>query len=92
MRNLNVSGSTYILTSAGRRNTVVGVMGAGLGRYGAARREGPQYEVFDADDESLAGSHSGTGSSVGSCYDDAPSDGIEDRGREGELAFGDRIY
>ena len=91
MRNLGVGGSVYSLNGPGRGNMVVGVMGAGTRGNGPGRGDG-QYEMFDADDVSQAGSHSGGGSSVGTCYDDAPSDGFEDNGRAGELAFGDRIY
>lgn len=91
MRSLGVDGSGYTMNGAGRGNMVVGVMGAGMRRGQADRGDG-QYEMFDADDASQAGSHSGAGSSVGTCYDDAPSDGFEDTGRTGELAFGDRIY
>jgi hypothetical protein len=90
MRNLGVSGSGYTLNGAGRGNMVVGVIAAGMRGDGVGRGDS-QYEMFDADDESQAGSHSGGGSSVGT-YDDAPSDGFEDNGRVGELAFGDRIY
>ena len=89
MRNLGVNASNY--TGDGRGNMVMGVMSGGM--VGAGRGEGSQYEIFDADDESQSGSHSGSGgSSVGTCYDDAPSDGFEDNGRSNELAFGDRIY
>lgn len=49
-----------------------------------------QYEMYDVDDASQSGS--GGASSVGTCYDDAPSDGFEDNVRGNELAFGDRIY
>jgi hypothetical protein len=67
---------------------VVGVMGANQ-----RLKAESQYEMFDADDDSQTGSHSGgSASSVATCYDDAPSDGFEDGGRGGELAFGDRIY
>jgi hypothetical protein len=90
MRSLGVNGSPYSLNGAGRGNMALGVMGAGMRRH-AGPGDG-QYEMFDADDESQAGSHSGGGSSVGTCYDDAPSDGFEENGRTGELAFGDRIY
>lgn len=92
MRGLGVSGSSYSMNGAGRGNMVVGVMGAGMRGDGAGRGDA-QYEMFDADDDSQAESHtSGDGSSNGTCYDDAPSDGFEDNGRAGELAFGDRIY
>ena len=51
------------------------------------------YEMFDADDESQNGSHSGeSASSVATYYDDAPSEGFENNARSGVLAFGDRIY
>lgn len=90
MHNLGVGGSGYTLNGAGRGNIVVGVVGAGM--RGDGGRGDAQYEIFEADDESQAGSHSGGGSSVGTCYDDAPSDGYEENGRAGELAFGDRIY
>ena len=73
------------MSGAGRANSGM-VMGGG------GHREG-QYEMFDVDEESQSG-HSGSGgaSSVGTCYDDAPSDGFEDAGRQGDLAFGDRMY
>jgi hypothetical protein len=94
MRNLGVSGrGGYSMSGAGRGNMIVGV-GAGMGgANGAGRGEGGQYEMFDVDEESQSG-HSGSGgaSSVGTCYDDAPSDGFEDAGRTGDLAFGDRMY
>lgn len=59
-----------------------------------------QYEMFDVDEGSQSGSHSGShsgsgsgeASSVGTCFEDAPSDGFEDTGRGGDLAFGDRMY
>jgi hypothetical protein len=66
--------------------------GTERGMMGHGRGEG-QYEMFDADDASQSGSHSGSGgaSSVASC-DDAPSDGYDESSRGGALAFGDRIY
>lgn len=70
---------------------VFGAMGAGMRGNDAGRGEA-QYVVFDADDESQGGKDGGGGSPVGSCYDDAPSDGLEDDGRAGTLTFGDRIY
>lgn len=66
--------------------------------HGHGRNDGQQYEMVDVDDQgshSQCGSYSvvsGVASSVGTCYDDAPSDGFEDTGRGGDLAFGDRIY
>ena len=79
------------MNGSGRGSMVVGMMGVGM-RGDVTGREEAQYEMFD-DDASQAGSHSsGGGSSNGTCYDDAPSDGFEDNGRAGELAFGDRIY
>ena len=83
------------MSGSGRGNMVVGLMGGGMsGSNGAGRGEGSQYEMFDAETESQCGSHSGSGaaSSVGTCYEDAHSDGYEESGRTGELAFGDRIY
>jgi hypothetical protein len=77
------------MNGAGRANMVLGMLGSGI-RVGAGRGEA-HYDLFDADDESQAGSHSG-GSSVGTCYDETPSDGYDDHIRAGELAFGDRIY
>ena len=50
-----------------------------------------QYGIYDADDGSQSGSRSGEGSSV-EPYEDNPSDGYDDAGRGGDLAFGDRIY
>lgn len=92
MHGLGISGSSYSMNGTGRGNMVIGVMGVGMRGDGVGRRDA-QYEMFDADDESQAGSHtSGGGSSNDTCYDDAPSDGFEDTGRAGELAFGDRIY
>lgn len=89
MRGLGVSSSGgYAMAGPGRGNMVVGLVGGSHGM----KTEG-QYEMFDADDDSQSGSHSGaSASSVATCYDDAPSDGFEDTGRSGELAFGDRIY
>jgi len=85
-RDTGLGGGRY----ASPTGTERGMMGpaAGHGRGG----EG-QYEMFDADDASQSGSHSGSGgaSSVASC-DDAPSDGYDDSSRGGALAFGDRIY
>jgi hypothetical protein len=94
MRNLGVNGSSYsTMSGAGRGNMVMGVMNGGMaGPNGAGRGDASQYEIFDADDESQSGSHSSGGASSVSCYDDAPSDGFEDNGRNSELAFGDRIY
>lgn len=89
------------MSGAGRGNTVdVGGMNHGLnitGRGDGNGNGGQQYEMFDVDEQgsqSQCGSHSGSGgpSSVGTCYDDAPSDGFEDPGRGNDLAFGDRIY
>jgi hypothetical protein len=80
----------YGMAGAGRGN----MMGsASVGAHASGRGEGGQYEMFDVDEESQSG-HSGSGgaSSVGTCYDDAPSDGFEDAGRSGDLAFGDRMY
>ncbi|KAF4630962.1 hypothetical protein G7Y89_g7171 [Cudoniella acicularis] len=96
MRGLGVGGSGgYSMSGPGRGNMVVGVIGGGLvGTHPAGHGENSQYEIFDVDDESQSGSHSGSGggSSVDTCYDDAPSDGFEDTSRGGDLAFGDRIY
>lgn len=70
----------------------MGVIGSGMSSaHGAGRGEGAQYEMFDVDEGSQSGSHSGSGG-TSSVYDDAPSDGFEDPGRTGDLAFGDRIY
>ena len=91
VRSMGVHGSGYTMNGAGRGNMVVGVMGTGM-RQSQSGRGDRQYEMFDADDESQAGSHSVGGSSVGTCYDDAPSDGYEENERAGQLAFGDRIY
>ncbi len=91
MRNMSVMArGGYSMSGAGRGNMVVGVAGA----HGGGRGDGSQYEMFDVDEESQNGSHHGSGaaSSVGTCYDDAPSDGFEDTGRGADLAFGDRIY
>ncbi|EHL00021.1 putative Asparagine-rich zinc finger protein AZF1 [Glarea lozoyensis 74030] len=81
------------LSGSGRGNMVMGVMNHGLVNHGPVQR-GEQYEIFDVDDESQSGrSGSGAGSSVGTIYDDAPSDSFEDqRGDASHLAFGDRIY
>lgn len=73
------------------------VTGHGRGDGNGNGNGGQQYEMFDVDEQgsqSQCGSHSGSGgaSSVGTCYDDAPSDGFEDPGRGNDLAFGDRIY
>jgi len=81
------------MSGAGGGTTIVGA-GSGMGGANAAGRgDGGQYEMFDVDEESQSG-HSGSGgaSSVGTCYDDAPSDGFEDPGRSSDLAFGDRMY
>lgn len=91
MKNLSVSGhGGYSMTGAGHGNMVVGMNGV----HGAGRGDGNQYEMFDADDASQASFHSGTVTgSVGTIYDDAPVDsGFESGGRDGDLAFGDRIY
>jgi len=91
----------YGMSGSGRRNMVVGGMMNGMAsNHGQGRGEthgqGQQYEMFDVDDDSQSSHHSGGGSgaasSVGTCYDDAPSDGFEDTVRGGDLAFGDRIY
>jgi hypothetical protein len=81
------------LGGSGRGNMVMGVVHHGLVNHGPVQR-GEQYEIFDADDDSQSGrSGSGAGSSVGTIYDDVPSDGFEDqRGDVSHLAFGDRIY
>lgn len=77
----------------GRSNIDFGYgMGGG---HGAGKVEGVHYDMFEGDEgsQSSHSSHSGNGGgSVGTCYDDAPSDGFEDTGRSHELAFGDRIY
>ncbi|KAE8450124.1 hypothetical protein EG329_006905 [Mollisiaceae sp. DMI_Dod_QoI] len=99
MRNLGTHSRSggYSMSGAGRGNMVVGVgMNQGMtsahGGHGHGRGEGQgqQYEMFDVDEGSQSGS--GGPGSVGTCYDDAPSDGFEDTGRGGDLAFGDRIY
>lgn len=72
------------MTGAGRAN--MGMMSANHGL-----KIGNQYDMFDADDNHSR-SNSESGSSVATRYDDAPSDGFDNRGRSGELAFGDRIY
>jgi hypothetical protein len=81
------------LSGSGRGNIVMGVSNHGLVNHGPVQR-GEQYDMFDVDDESQSGrSGSGGGSTVGTIYDDAPSDGFEDpRGDGNHLAFGDRIY
>jgi hypothetical protein len=91
MRNLGARG--YGLSGSGHSNMVVGLIGGDMaGVNGTVRGEGSQYEMFDAESESQCGSHSGGASSVGTCYEDAHSDGYEESGTVGELAFGDRIY
>jgi hypothetical protein len=93
LRSLNSAAFGYSLTGSGRGNMVVGVMDAGMRDHTGSGRGGQQYEMFDTDDCSQAGSHtSGGQSSNGTLYDDAPSDAFEVHGRAGELAFGDRIY
>lgn len=96
MRGVGVGGrSGYGMGGSGRGNMVAGAIGNGIpSHHGQARGESGQYEMFEVDDGSQSGSHSGSGgaSSVGTCYDDAPSDAFEDTGRSGDLAFGDRIY
>ncbi|KAH6684487.1 putative asparagine-rich zinc finger protein AZF1 [Halenospora varia] len=94
MRSMGVGGNGgYSISGSGRGNMIVGVMNNGLIGAHQPNRQDSRYEIFDVDDESQSG-HSGSGgaSSVGTCYDDAPSDGFEDTGRGGDLAFGDRIY
>lgn len=82
------------MAGSGRSNMIAGV--GGMGGHGGGRGDGGQYDMFDVDDGSQSGhSHSVSrgASSVGTCYEDAPSDGYEDHGRgTNELAFGDRIY
>jgi hypothetical protein len=94
MRTMGVNGrGGYSMSGSGRGNMVVNVMNNGMPiHHGQGRGEGAPYEMFDVDDGSQSGSHSGGASSVGTCYDDAPSDSFEDQNRSGDLAFGDRIY
>ncbi|RDL35330.1 uncharacterized protein BP5553_07261 [Venustampulla echinocandica] len=88
LRNLGVDGHIgYSRSGAGRSN-----MGGLIGMPSNIPSRG-SYEMFDINDESMPANHHRSGpSSVGSCYDDAPSDNFGDAGRGGELAFGDRIY
>ncbi|PMD43258.1 hypothetical protein L207DRAFT_422668 [Hyaloscypha variabilis F] len=89
MRGMGSRGG-YGMVGSGRGNMIVPVAGSA---HASGRGEGGQYEMFDVDEESQSGhSASGGASSVGTCYDDAPSDGFEDAGRSGDLAFGDRMY
>ncbi|KAK0100975.1 hypothetical protein ONS96_006207 [Cadophora gregata f. sp. sojae] len=94
MRSLGVHGRGFGMAGSGRSNMVVGV--GGMGAPSGGRADGGQYDMFDVDDGSQSGqSHivSRGASSVGTCYEDAPSDAYEDHGRgANELAFGDRIY
>lgn len=98
MRSLGVSGSGrgFEMSGSGRGNMIVGVNGVGRGDGNGGYEQ--KYEMFDVDEESQSGhsqchSASAGSSSVGTCYEDAPSDGFEDAGRGShELAFGDRIY
>jgi hypothetical protein len=81
---------SYSPNGTSQGDTVVSVMGASMGRDVVARRDS-QYEIFDDDEESQAGSHAGNGgSSVGTCYDDASSEAFENGG--GRLVFSDRMY
>ncbi len=87
------------MSGSGRGNIVVGGMMNGMASHhgqgrGETQGQGQQYDMFDVDEDSQSSHHSGSGgaSSVGTCYDDAPSDGFEDTVRGGDLAFGDRIY
>jgi len=92
LRSLSMSGRAgYTMAGPGRGNMVVGLLDTEMNRHHGLKTEG-QYEMFDADNESNSGSASSSGSSVATCYDDVPSDGFEDGGRGGNLAFGDRIY
>jgi hypothetical protein len=84
---LNARGG-YAMAGSRQGNMVMGLMG---GSNHGLKNES-QYEMFDADDESQSGSHSGSVSSVTTGYDDTPTDGFENGGRGSELAFGDRIY
>jgi hypothetical protein len=89
MRSMGSRGG-YGISGPGRGNMMVSAAG---GAHASSRGEGGQYEMFDVDEESQSGrSGSGGASSVDTCYDDAPSDGFEDAGRSGDLAFGDRMY
>ncbi|MBV33942.1 MAG: hypothetical protein CMP47_00490 [Rickettsiales bacterium] len=94
MRSLGVNGRGFNMAGSGRGNMMSGI--GGMGSHHGGRGDGGQYDMFDVDDGSQSGhSHSISrgASSVGTCYEDAPSDGYEDQGRgTNELAFGDRIY
>jgi hypothetical protein len=88
MRSMGSRGE-YGMSGLGRENMMVPVAGSA---HASGRGEDGQYEMFD-DEESQSGySGSGGASSVGTCYDDAPSDGFVDAGRSGDLAFADRMY
>ncbi|KUJ20169.1 uncharacterized protein LY89DRAFT_579772 [Mollisia scopiformis] len=90
------SSGGYSMSGTGRGSLGMGMSNHGLPMQGRSA-DGQQYEMLDVDEgsQSQCGSHSGSGggSSVSTCYDDAPSDGFEDAGGRGsDLAFGDRIY
>ena len=90
MRGLGVNpAADYGLNGPGRGSMIVGAMGPGMGAVG--RADGT-YDMFDVDDDSQASIHSGTASTVGTCFDDAPADVFEETTRGTALAFGDRIY
>jgi DNA-directed RNA polymerase subunit RPC12/RpoP len=85
MRSLHVSSSHWP-----RRETSPGYIRAFTAMNPNLKGE-DQYEMYDGEDGSQSGSRSGGGSSV-EPYDNVPSDGYDDAGRGGDLAFGDRIY
>jgi hypothetical protein len=75
------------MSGCGRGNMVIGITNHGM--VNSVQR-GDGYEIYEVDDESQSAR---SGSSVGTIYDDAPSDSYDDqRGDQRHLAFGDGMY
>lgn len=90
IKELGVTSATgYGMHGSGRGNMVLDVMSVDM--TGVGRGDG-SYDMFDVDDDSQESIPSGSASTAGTCYDDAPSDVFEENARSGALAFGDRIY
>lgn len=90
MRSVGVDRSEgYGINGPGRGNMVVN-LNANVAAHGLGRSSSvATYNIYN--DEASTNGSGGT-SSVGTCYEDAPSETFDETGRTAEISFGERIY
>ncbi|KAI1002559.1 hypothetical protein K3495_g5642 [Podosphaera aphanis] len=88
MRSMNVPNQRGYSTSGPSRGNLVVNLNLTAPHHLPTPISSP-YEMFDVR-KSPTGS--GSGSSIGTCYEDAPSDSFDENGRNVDMSFSDRTY